>query len=227
VYREQRSRLKDIVVWQRITTDEDVRILPDGCMDLIWSNTGDIVVAGPDSHAQVFRSRPGRALVGLRFASGLGPVVLGVPAHELRDQRLPLDTIWPAAEVRRLAERIGAGPTPGEALVTAAEERLHASDGSVAATAEIAQLLRAGRSVASVAKSLGLSERQLRRLSLEAFGYGPKTLSRILRLDRAVRLAREGLPLVDSAAEAGYADQAHLARDVRALAGVSMTQLTR
>jgi AraC-like DNA-binding protein len=227
VYRERRSHLKDVVVWQRITTDEDIRILPDGCMDLIWSDTGEIVVAGPDSHAQLFRSRPGRTLVGLRFASGLGPVVLGVPAHELRDQRLPLETIWPAAEVRRLAERIGAGPTPGEVLVSAAAERLDASNGSGAATAEIARLLRAGRSVASVAESLGLSERQLRRRSLDAFGYGPKTLSRILRLDRAVRLARDGLPFVESAAEAGYADQAHLARDVRALAGVSMTQLTR
>lgn len=215
------------MVWRRITTDEDVRILPDGCMDLIWSDTGEIVVAGPDSHAQMFRSRPGRALVGLRFASGLGPVVLGVPAHELRDQRLPLDAIWPTADVRRLAERVSAGPTPGEVLVSAAAERLHASDGSVAASAEIARLLRAGRSVTSVAESLGLSERQLRRRSLDAFGYGPKTLSRILRLDRAVRLAREGLPFVESAAEAGYADQAHLARDVRALAGVSMTQLTR
>jgi AraC-like DNA-binding protein len=35
------------------------------------------------------------------------------------------------------------------------------------------------------------------------------------------------MPFATVAAEAGYADQAHLAREVRALAGASLTALTR
>ncbi|MGW5695942.1 helix-turn-helix domain-containing protein, partial [Streptomyces asiaticus] len=70
-------------------------------------------------------------------------------------------------------------------------------------------------------------ERQLHRRSLAAFGYGPKTLGRVLRLNRALDLARTGLPFAEVAATAGYADQAHLARDVRALAGVPLGRLLR
>jgi AraC-like DNA-binding protein len=65
----------------------------------------------------------------------------------------------------------------------------------------------------------------LHRRSLTAFGYGPKTLARILRLQRALALARKGVPFAETAARAGYADQAHLARDVRELAGMPLGQL--
>ncbi|MBO1418112.1 helix-turn-helix domain-containing protein, partial [Streptomyces sp. FH025] len=54
---------------------------------------------------------------------------------------------------------------------------------------------------------------------------GPKTLARILRLQRALGLARAGVPLADTAARTGYADQSHLAREVRELAGVPVTVL--
>jgi AraC-like DNA-binding protein len=79
--------------------------------------------------------------------------------------------------------------------------------------------------VRQFAEHIGLSERQLRRRSLAAFGYGPKTLQRILRFRRAVALARRGVPFVDVAVDAGYADQPHLAREVRELAGVSLGEL--
>ncbi|MCX4806514.1 hypothetical protein OG594_33675 [Streptomyces sp. NBC_01214] len=58
-----------------------------------------------------------------------------------------------------------------------------------------------------------LRERQLHRRSLDAFGYGPRTPGRILRLRRAPAPARGGLPYADFACVAGYADQAHLARE--------------
>lgn len=58
-----------------------------------------------------------------------------------------------------------------------------------------------------------------------AFGYGPKTLARILRLRRALALAGAGVPFAETAARCGFADQAHLARDVRELAGVPLGRL--
>jgi AraC-like DNA-binding protein len=227
VYQERPSRLPGSVVWRRLATPGDVRILPDGSMDLIWTSDGDLLVAGPDTRSHTFSGRPGVTLVGVRFAPGVGPSVIGVPAHEVRDQRLPLDAIWNPADVRRLAEQIAAASRPGEAIEQVAAARLDDAGPHAATTAEIVRLIRSGRRIAEVADAVGLSERHLRRRSLDLFGYGPKTLGRILRLGRAVDLARAGWAFADLADESGYADQAHLARDVRSLAGVSLTALSR
>jgi AraC-like DNA-binding protein len=58
-------------------------------------------------------------------------------------------------------------------------------------------------------------------------GYGPRRLSRILRMNRALAAARSGLPWATVAVDGGYSDQAHLCRDVLALAGTSPTTLLR
>jgi AraC-like DNA-binding protein len=89
----------------------------------------------------------------------------------------------------------------------------------------VARHLRAGRPIAATADLVGLSERQLHRRSLALFGYGPKTLVRVLRMTRAVRLARDGMPFASVASVTGYADQAHLARDVKALTGLPLGAL--
>ena len=77
------------------------------------------------------------------------------------------------------------------------------------------------RRVDGLRRELDLSERQLLRRCTVAFGYGPATLRRILRLQRFLALAgdsRTGSNLADLAHDAGYADQQHLARDARAIA---------
>ncbi|CAO0834942.1 hypothetical protein GCM10010298_39240 [Streptomyces microflavus] len=89
-------------------------------------------------------------------------------------------------------------------------------------TVAVAEGLRRGRSVAATAAEAGLGARQLHRRSLAAFGYGPKTLARILRLQRALELIRTGLPYAEAACTAGCTDQAHLAREMRDLAGTTL-----
>jgi len=86
--------------------------------------------------------------------------------------------------------------------------------------------------VERLAEDLGLSERQLRRRFQAAVGYGPKTLQRILRLRRFRVRAGAGadaghapLSLAEAAFDAGYADQAHLARECRALTELSAGEL--
>ncbi|MGP3638656.1 helix-turn-helix domain-containing protein, partial [Streptomyces sp. 24-1644] len=84
-----------------------------------------------------------------------------------------------------------------------------------------------GRTVADTARAAGLGARQLHRRSLAAFGYGPKTLARVLRLQRALGLVRSGMPYADAAYAAGCTDQAHLAREMRDLAGTTLSDYLR
>ncbi|GAA0897087.1 MULTISPECIES: helix-turn-helix transcriptional regulator [Streptomyces violaceusniger group] len=233
-YRERNALIgHGAVVWTRTAGTGPQRVLPDGCTDLIWSEAGpgadgELLVAGPDTRAHLAPGAPGTRAVGLRFAPGTGPAVLGVPAHELRDLRVPLSALWPGPEVRRLAERIAAGQTAADRLLEeAARGRLRTAEPPDPVLAAIVAGVSRGTGVAGIAAAVGLGERQLHRRSLAAFGYGPKTLGRVLRLNRALDLARTGLPFAEVAATAGYADQAHLARDVRALAGVPLGRLLR
>ncbi|GAB3865610.1 hypothetical protein GCM10029963_78000 [Micromonospora andamanensis] len=133
---------------------------------------------------------------------------------------MPLDAVWPAADVRAIAE----ADDPVAALTAAASRRWQGTDRVMVALAGAAH---AGSSVGSVAERCGLSSRQLQRRCTTAFGYGPKTLQRILRLQRALGLARSGRSFAAVAADAGYADQSHLARDVRAMTGVPLSALLR
>ncbi|WP_386443485.1 helix-turn-helix domain-containing protein [Streptomyces sp. NPDC058773] len=227
-YRERASRVAGAVLWARTVRLPARPVLPDGCTDLIWSG-GRLLVAGPDTGPQsVAGMPPGSTFVGLRFAPGQGPAVFGVPARELRDRRVPLADLWPAGRVRELTERLAAAGEPGGAaavgrlLEETAAARLREGAGDDGRTAAVAAELGRGRPVAEVARAVALSERQLHRLSLDAFGYGPKTLARVLRLVRALDLARSGMPCAQVAARAGYADQAHLAREVKSLAGAPM-----
>jgi AraC-like DNA-binding protein len=75
--------------------------------------------------------------------------------------------------------------------------------------------------VASIAQGIGWSRKHLARRFAEEVGLGPKSVSRIARLNRAVAAARNGDGWAGIAAECGYADQAHLVREFRELAGAS------
>lgn len=222
MYAERPSSISGATAWVSSGGGE-TRVLPDGCLDLLWFD-GALVVAGPDTRA--YRSAaPVDGVVGLRFGPGLTPAWLGVPAAELVDQRVRLDDLWPGAEVRRLTDRVASAGNQAHVLEAITGPRLAARPPDPVAR-HVAGLLAAGWSVSGAAAAVGLGERQLHRRSTVAFGYGPKTLARILRLDRALTLARAGVPAIECADRAGFADQAHLARDVRSLTGVTLTELT-
>lgn len=220
MYVEWAARLPHVIAWRSTVPPgrSATRILPDGCLDLIWHD-GSVFIAGPDTTAQLDTAPPGSRFFALRFAVGTGPGVLGVPADKLTDRRVPLAAVRPAAEVRRLAEAVD----PIAALEAFALRRWREPDRAMLAVAAGA---RAGRPVGAIADECGLSPRHLQRRCRSSFGYGPKTLARILRLQAAVALARSGRPFADVSVTAGYADQAHLSREVRALAGVPLGELT-
>ncbi len=210
------------------------RIVPDGCVDIVWME-GGLHVAGPDTGPVLAPLAPGSQVVGIRFRPGLAPTMLGLPAAELIDDRVDLDLLWGGA-TQRLAERLSGSTGAGAAmrlLERELVERLPAAAPVDPLAEAVVAELRGGPAapvVAKLASTLGTSERQLHRRCLGAFGYGPKTLDRILRFQRFLSMARSAAARGDSglarlAADAGYADQAHLARECRSLGGLPPRRL--
>ena len=206
-------------------------VLPDGSVDLLWAD-GQLMIAGPDTVAHMPVALPGAVFAGIRFAPGTGPAIIGLSGDEIRDRRVPLDGVHSAAAVRRATDIVASAaqsavgrPALEAALECVAVEWFRAAPSPDPVVAGIVARLRAGASVAATADAVGLGVRALHRRSLPAFGYGPKTLAKILRLNRALDLARAGTPLAMVAATAGYADKAHLSREVRTLAGAPLRKL--
>jgi AraC-like DNA-binding protein len=222
-YQERPSRVRGAILWQKSVGPgaTSSRILPDGCLDLLWDGHR-LIVAGPDSTARNVNGPGGTTRVGLRFAGGTGPALLGVAAVDVLDRCLGLDEVWSSRDARVLSEQVASDPAP--VMEAWASERARAVEldplGPMVLSMAAAQL-----PVATMADRLGLSARQIHRRCLPIFGYGPRRLSRVLRLHRALDGARDGMPLAQVAFDAGYADQAHLNREVRELAGTTPTVL--
>jgi AraC-like DNA-binding protein len=204
--------------------------LPDECFDLFWVDDGSLWLSGPESASWAPRGRPpaGNA-VGIRCLPGAGPALLGIAASEVRDLRVCLDDVWPCRVVREVCDRL-AGQAGDDARMRELERVAGRLAASAAPADRLAVAVAAGvgcarpAPVRAIARSAGLSERQIHRRCTEAFGYGPAVLARILRLQRALHLARSARRpprLADLAVAAGYADQQHLAHDVRALTGTT------
>ena len=76
---------------------------------------------------------------------------------------------------------------------------------------------------------MGLSTRQFERRFVAHWGMAPKQFQVIARLNSTLgnALAAPGGPVVDLAADQGYYDQSHMARDVRRLAGHPLQALVQ
>jgi AraC-like DNA-binding protein len=213
------------------TADGAQQVLPDGCMDLVWTGA-ELLVAGPDTVAHHGRRTHGVTVAGLRFVPGALPSLLGVPAAPLHNRRVELAELVPGP-ARAALSRLEEGGDP-VALLAGLTTRLPGAppDRSVAALRRALAPVGTARtgsvddgSVAAIADALGCTPRSVHRRCQAAFGYGPAVLRRVLRFRRAATLLRSGVSPAEAAAAAGYADQPHLSRETRALAGASPGQL--
>jgi AraC-like DNA-binding protein len=187
------TRLRELVecAWVVDGPPAPVRVLPDGCMDLMRLD-GRIMVAGPDTAASV-NERYGEPFVGLRFHPGALPRLLGVPASELRNARVPLNDVKAGFPVRGSLVELAAA-------LASEEPRSETAPWSLPLLGHVTGSLAAGSAVADVAREIGWSNPTVQRQSASVYGYGPAMLRRILRFRRAVRLLGDGLPYIEVAA---------------------------
>jgi AraC-like DNA-binding protein len=208
-------------------------VVPDGCVDMTWID-GELVVAGPDTEVAVSAFRPGSTVIGARFRPGAASRWLGLPMSEIVGGRLALGHFW-GARACEIAEKIGDAPSTVARMRAMQEALSRFAPGIEPPNADMGfafHALRtesAGPGMAVILDRLDISPRTLRRRCQEAFGYGPKTLGRILRFQRFLNLALqvEEPRLAGLAFAAGYSDQAHLTREVRRLSGFSPATILR
>ena len=223
-------------VWfHRVARDAaPTAVVPDGNIDLQWID-GVLRIAGPDRQVNVEHLQPGATVIGLRFRVGAARNWLRVDASEIADTRLPLGDFWGSA-ADRLGDFVGDAATMKEAaerIETALAARMPVAAPPDKASRAIFSLLRRhrlseNRNISWLGEAVGMSERTLRRRCHHVFGYGPKRLGRVFRFQRFLGLARGGpATLADLAAEAGYADQAHLTRDAQRMAALTPLSILR
>src|SRR4051794_26352109 len=236
--------LRDAVeaVWLRQPALQDGRsiaILPDGCMDLIYRykvredgglGGGQLLVSGPDRSAQQITLQRDIGFFGLRLRPGRARQLLDVDARPLVNAGTVVAAIFP--QLARLEQRLADCRSAAD-LVRRLEHEVGLLAGRTTnaapprrVLAALARLRQSPIRVDALAGELGLTPRSLHREIVAWTGLGPKRLARIFRLQTSLcrlRAGRNSLALL--AMEAGYADQAHMTREFRALAAATPRSL--
>jgi AraC-like DNA-binding protein len=195
-------------------------------------------VIGPLTRAGLQVLPPSTAVVGARLWPGSAASLLGLPVVELVDTTQEHDTVWQGTAVR-LGELLAGAPDPETGLellqrfLVGRQRRAAAPDELVsAAVRRLMPWQPVG--IGALSADLTISGSQLRRRFLTTVGVGPKALQRILRFQGYLALAQSAARpgarshvagVADLAAEAGYADHAHLSRECRRLTGLTPSEL--
>jgi AraC-like DNA-binding protein len=162
--------------------------------------------------------------------------LLGLPAGELADVDVPAEAVL-GGVCAELRDRVRAAADWPERFAVLDEILLRLASTSPEVAPEVSwawhQLLREGGTVrvAALAAETGWSGRHLTNRFRAEIGLTPKAAARVIRFDRARHLLVRQLTtaggdtrLADLAVVCGYFDQAHLAREFRALAGCPPSQ---
>jgi AraC-like DNA-binding protein len=205
------------------------RRAPHGSVELVCAVGSMPRIIGPQTGPLEEVLTPGTTIVGVRLRPEAAASVLGLPASTLVDLALDADELWGDRGEALGALVAGAGSAEEAAaqLERTVAERLADATTPDPVVAEGVRRLMCGQraGVASMASSLFISERQLRRRFEAATGLTPTTLHRILRFQRLLALAwtsqRPSTQIGRLAVEAGYTDHAHLNREAARLEGRS------
>jgi len=223
IYRELPEPVQHFALcaWQFLLEDGDPTLVqhqvpPDGTINLVMirSAEGDLYprLVGPCLAAATVPVVLGWSYCGLRLRPEAARTVIGVDPQPNVNDALPLEgrfaPLW-----ADLADLIGggtgwvrtsdwlAGLLPGDDGMAASVDRLIASGGTMP--------------VARLAALAQLSERQFRRRFHAATGIAPKQYADVQRVRRALILRLEDPNWAGIAHDAGFADQPHLARDIK------------
>lgn len=196
------------------------RVLPTGRAQVIVDlDTGDVVLVGPRTVSAVVV--PARRSAGFSL-SGVGLArIIGGDSHELLDATINVGDV--GGDVPSVFDRNGHADL--RAIARHLVNRFEVDDRIVVAE----RLLGSGSPASSVASRLGFDRRTFVPAFRKVVGVAPKHYELLGRLQRANAALRSQNPisLAVVAAETGFADQAHMTRDVRKFTGNTPSQIRR
>jgi AraC-like DNA-binding protein len=196
---------------QRVDTGRVQRVLPDGHADVLLYGSGAVELVGIYDHVALPVLPGGTEIRGIRLRPEAIASAFRLEASELRNVTVPAEDVIGARGARRLRDDHAV-----DAWI-----RSITPDRRTAAAIKLLQSV----SVEGAATKLGISPRQLQRAIVGNVGLPPKALQRVMRMQRFLHLARRRGELAAAAADAGYADQSHMTREVRALSGLTPARL--
>jgi len=222
------------------------RVLPDGCPELIvhrGDRYGRVVdgrlvrqpaafLAGTLTRPWIVQAPPRVATIGVRFRPGGFTAIFGASLAGTADREVPLAELPGPVAALAAAIRRARGPASARrAAETWLLEHVTAHGSGrvpVPACAEAVRAIRRRRGrvgVEALAAATGVPRRRLERLFRRETALTPKQYIRIVRLTAVLgRLAAPDRDrLLDVALDAGYFDQAHMARDFKALTATRAT----
>ncbi len=229
--------------------------LPNGCADLVVPLTQDHVhrydgvadrcgrhlaegVLQGVQQGPTLRDTAGAlCVVGVHFRPGGLAAFFDAPADRFTDQTIALADLWPgfgpALRERLTGPRGLAAPeTRLQALETALRARLRRT--AAPSTLQdplvqwaIGRLAGGEQRIGDVQRASGCSPARFIARDRAACGVAPKRHAELMRFHTLLSRAPRAGAWALAAADAGYADQAHLAREFRRFAGFSPTDYLR
>ena len=223
---------------QRVSAPADIAMVAHPSVTLIvdLSEAGGIVrdacgrhqrgsfVAGLLPGRLQARGRGGECLQ-IRLSPVVTAAVLGA-SIELTGTVAALDDVW-GRDAGQVEERLRAATSWDERFTIAADVLRRRLAPRALADPEVTYTWRRivtseGRvRVHGLAEEVGWSRKRLWSRFRSQIGLTPKRAAGLVRFDRAAHLLAAGHAAASVAAESGYADQSHLHREVRAIAGVT------
>jgi methylphosphotriester-DNA--protein-cysteine methyltransferase len=166
------------------------------------------------------------------FRPGAAARWFGQPLHELFGTTVGLDLLLRRSDVDRLHERVlEAADDAGR--VAALEAHLLASragrEPDLLAERAAAAIIKARGAIriGALADALGIGQDRLEKRFRRTVGASPKQLASMVRVRHAIDSYRPGTSLARLSADAGYFDQSHFNREVRAVTGRAPAELLR
>jgi AraC-like DNA-binding protein len=222
------------------------RILPSGTLELVINLDEDeiriydpsrpdrstrfsgAVVSGAYSEFFVINPLQHASILGVHFKPGGVFPFLGVPAGELADAHVDLETLW-GPMARELRERLCSAATPAERFSLLEEALLSRlrrppeHHGAVPVALEAFEPRGEVVRVRDIARRAGLSQRRFIQVFVAEVGMTPKLYCRVRRFQQARALVRKAAApdWARVAVDCGYFDQSHLIRDFLAFSGLS------
>jgi len=208
------------------------RLLPTATTELVFDLRENVrgsaasVLAGPHSEYSVLDTSEPASVLGVHFKPGGAFPFFGMPAGELHNQEVSLDSLWGsrAADVR---DRLLESPS-AEAKFDVLERALIDAAQTLARHRAVAFALQelsspGRRSIAEVTQAIGMSQRCFIECFRDEVGMTPKLFSRVQRFQEVVKTVHplRDVDWADIAAACGYFDQAHFIHDFQAFSGLT------